>query len=65
MATVYPHFSTISIQKEFQVDLFWKFQAGEPMRAAPLEGMMEITIDPSIAGGDWICLLYTSPSPRD
>lgn len=45
--------STITLEKEFQVALLWKFVKGDPMRAGYIDGRMEITIDLDVAGGDW------------
>lgn len=45
--------NTITLEKEFQVALLWKFVKGDPMRAAYIDGRMEITVDMSVAGGDW------------
>ena len=62
------HFTKKSLRIDFALSGNWDFQAAaiqqlreEPVWAGPVKNL----IDPFGYGGYYICLLYTSPSPRD
>ena len=47
------------------IDFLHRKQVGESIRDLGLDGQMEKTGTPTMGGVIIICLLYTSPSPRD
>lgn len=47
-----PSTFTIAMPIE-ELALFWRFAEGTPMSAGRVDGHMEISVDMSIAGGDW------------